>query len=219
MKFFIDSADVEEIQNAIELGVIDGVTTNPSLMAKAVKKYGKTSEQVLVDICGMIDGPISAEVLSTDAPAMIDEARQLAKIHKNIVVKLPIMEETLKAVSVLHKEGVKTNVTLIFSPAQALLAAKAGATYVSPFVWRLEKIGHPGIPYVGEIATIFKNFGMKTEIITASLTNPKWVIDAALVGADIATIPYETFTLLVKHPLTDSGLEKFMSDWKAATAQ
>ncbi|MFA6713877.1 MAG: fructose-6-phosphate aldolase [Victivallales bacterium] len=217
MKFFIDSADVNEIRKAVSLGVIDGVTTNPTHMAKAVKNTGKTSEEVLREICSIIDGPISAEALSLDAEGMIKEARQLAGIHPNIVIKLPITEEGLKAVNVLSKEGIKTNVTLIFSPSQALLAAKAGASYVSPFVARLDKVGHIGLQVVEEIVTVFKNYDMKTEVIVASLTNPRWVVDAGMLGADISTIPYETFELLVKHPMTDIGIEQFMNDWKKAT--
>ncbi|MDD5729028.1 MAG: fructose-6-phosphate aldolase [Victivallales bacterium] len=219
MKFFIDSADVKEIQKAVSLGVIDGVTTNPTHMAKAVKNTGKKPEEVLREICSLIDGPISAEALSLESGAMIEEARQLASIHPNIVIKLPITEEALKAVNVLSKEGIKTNVTLIFSPAQALMAAKAGASYVSPFVARLDRVGQIGIEIVSEIVTIFRNYQMQTEVIVASLTNPRWVVDAAVLGADIATIPYDTFDFLVKHPMTDIGIEQFMNDWKNATAK
>jgi transaldolase len=214
MKLFIDSADLNEIRKAVSLGVIDGVTTNPTHMAKAVKNTGNTTEEVLREICSIIDGPISAEALSTESEAMIREARQLAGIHPNIVIKLPITEEGLKAVNVLSKEGIKTNVTLIFSPAQALMAAKVGATYISPFVARLDRVGQVGIQVVSEIVTIFKNYQMKTEVIVASLTNPRWVVDAALLGADIATIPYDTFDFLVKHPMTDIGIEQFLNDWK-----
>ena len=216
MKFFIDSADVSEIRKAVSLGVIDGVTTNPTHIAQAIKNYGKTNEEILHEICSIVDGPISAEALSADSDGLIKEARELVKIHKNIVIKVPINEEGLKAVSALSKEGIKTNVTLIFSPAQALMAAKAGASYVSPFVARLDKIGQVGTQVVEEIVRIFRNYDMKTEVIVASLTNPRWVVDAALSGADIATIPYETFELLVKHPMTDIGIEKFMNDWKSA---
>ena len=216
MKFFIDSADVNEIKKAVSLGVIDGVTTNPTHIARAIKNYGKTNEEILREICSIVDGPISAEALSTDSGNLIKEARKLSKIHENIVIKVPINEEGLKSVSALSKEGIKTNVTLVFSPVQALMAAKAGASYVSPFVSRLDKIGQVGMQVVEEIARIFRNYKMKTEMIVASLTNPRWVIDAALLGADIATIPYETFELLVQHPMTDIGIEKFMEDWKSA---
>ena len=216
MKFFIDSADVNEIKKAVSLGVIDGVTTNPTHMANAVKNSGKTSKEVLQEICSIIDGPISAEALSLEADTMIEEARELAKIHPNIVIKLPITEDALKAVNVLSKEEIKTNVTLIFSPAQALMAAKAGATYVSPFVSRLDRVGHVGMDIVGEIVEIFRNYNIKTEVIVASLTNPRWVVDSALLGADIATIPYDTFDFLVKHPMTDIGIEQFLNDWKKA---
>ncbi len=219
MKFFIDSADVNAIREAVSLGVIDGVTTNPTHMAKAVKTSGKSSKDVLKEICSIIDGPISAEAISLKAEEMIAEARQLAGIHPNIVVKLPITEDGLKAVSVLSKEGIKTNVTLIFSASQALMAAKAGATYVSPFVARLDKVGHVGMQVVEEIVTIFRNYDMKTEVIVASLTNPRWVVDAAMMGADIATIPYETFEQLVKHPMTDIGIEQFLNDWKNASGR
>ena len=216
MKFFIDSADVNEIRKAVSLGVIDGATTNPTHIARAIKNYGKTNEEILREICSIVDGPISAEALSTDSDNLIKEARKLSKIHKNIVIKVPINGEGLKAVSALSKEGIKTNVTLVFSPVQALMAAKAGASYVSPFVSRLDKVGQVGMQVVEEIARIFRNYKMKTEMIVASLTNPRWVIDAALLGADIATIPYETFELLVQHPMTDIGIEKFMEDWKNA---
>lgn len=216
MKFFIDSADVNEIKKAVSLGVIDGVTTNPTHMAKAIKNCGKTNKKILQEICEIVDGPISAEALSVDSESMVKEARELSKIHKNIVIKVPVNEEGLKAVYSLSKEGIKTNVTLIFSPAQAIMAAKAGASYVSPFVARLEKIGQSGIQVVGEIVKIFRNYNMKTEVIVASLTNPRWVVDTALLGADIATIPYETFELLVRHPMTNIGIEQFASDWKKA---
>lgn len=216
MKFFIDSADINEIKQAVALGVIDGVTTNPTHMAKAVKNTGKSTEEVLREICTLVDGPISAEALSIDSEGLIKEARELAKIHSNIVVKVPINEEGLKAVNVLSKEGIKTNVTLIFSASQALMAAKAGATYVSPFVARLDKVGHIGMDMVAEIVEVFNNYDLGTEVIVASLTNPRWITDSALLGADIATIPYETFEQLVKHPMTDIGIEQFLNDWKKA---
>ena len=214
MKFFIDTANIEEIKKAWELGVINGVTTNPSLISKE-----KTEPVALFkEICAIVDGPISAEVIGTKADEMVKEAEDLAKIHENIVVKIPIIEEGLKAVKRLTAAGIKTNVTLIFSPSQALLAAKAGATYVSPFVGRLDDISHNGMDIVADIQTIYKNYDFDTEIIVASIRNPLHVIEAALIGADIATIPYSVIGQLIKHPLTDIGLEKFLKDWENAKA-
>ena len=214
MKFFIDTANIEEIKKAWELGVINGVTTNPSLISKE-----KTEPVALFkEICAIVDGPISAEVIGTKADEMVKEAEDLAKIHENIVVKIPIIEEGLKAVKRLTAAGIKTNVTLIFSPSQALLAAKAGATYVSPFVGRLDDISHNGLDIVADIQTIYKNYDFDTEIIVASIRNPLHVIEAALIGADIATIPYSVIGQLIKHPLTDIGLEKFLKDWENAKA-
>lgn len=214
MKFFIDTANIEEIKKAWELGVINGVTTNPSLISKE-----KTEPVALFkEICAIVDGPISAEVIGTKADEMVKEAEDLAKIHENIVVKIPMIEEGLKAVKRLTAAGIKTNVTLIFSPNQALLAAKAGATYVSPFVGRLDDISHNGMDIVADIQTIYKNYDFDTEIIVASIRNPLHVIEAALIGADIATIPYGVIGQLIKHPLTDIGLEKFLKDWKNAKA-
>ena len=214
MKFFIDTANIEEIKKAWELGVIDGVTTNPSLISKE-----KTEPVALFkEICAIVDGPISAEVIGTRADEMVKEAEDLAKIHENIVVKIPMIEEGLKAVKRLTAAGIKTNVTLIFSPGQALLAAKAGATYVSPFVGRLDDISHNGLDIVADIQTIYKNYDFDTEIIVASIRNPLHVIEAALIGADIATIPYSVIGQLIKHPLTDIGLEKFLKDWENAKA-
>jgi transaldolase len=214
MKFFIDTANIEEIKKAWELGVINGVTTNPSLISKE-----KTEPVALFkEICAIVDGPISAEVIGTKADEMVKEAEDLAKIHENIVVKIPIIEEGLKAVKRLTAAGIKTNVTLIFSPGQALLAAKAGATYVSPFVGRLDDISHNGMDIVADIQTIYKNYDFDTEIIVASIRNPLHVIEAALIGADIATIPYSVIGQLIKHPLTDIGLEKFLKDWENAKA-
>ena len=214
MKFFIDTANIEEIKKAWELGVINGVTTNPSLISKE-----KTEPVALFkEICAIVDGPISAEVIGTKADEMVKEAEDLAKIHENIVVKIPMIEEGLKAVKRLTAAGIKTNVTLIFSPSQALLAAKAGATYVSPFVGRLDDISHNGLDIVADIQTIYKNYDFDTEIIVASIRNPLHVIEAALIGADIATIPYSVIGQLIKHPLTDIGLEKFLKDWENATA-
>jgi transaldolase len=211
MKFFIDTADVKEIAAANELGLVDGVTTNPSLVAKS----GRDFHEVLKEIIALVDGPISAEVVATDAAGMISEAEELAKLDKDkIVIKLPITEEGLKATKVLSKKGYKTNLTLIFSPLQALLAAKAGATYVSPFVGRLDDIGHVGMEGVDQIRTIFDNYGYSTEIIVASIRSPQHVLEAGLMGADICTIPFSVMQQLAKHPLTDIGLEKFLADWK-----
>lgn len=210
MKFFIDTANVEEIRKAYELGVIDGVTTNPSLMAKE----GKDPVQVLKAICGIVKGPVSAEVVGTTADVMIKEAKELAGIHKNVVVKIPMIEEGLKAVKKLSGLRIKTNVTLVFSPTQALLAAKAGASFVSPFIGRLDDISHTGMALVGDIIDIYDNYMFGTEIIVASIRNPLHVVDAAKLGADIATIPYSVITQLIKHPLTDIGLEKFLKDWE-----
>jgi transaldolase len=210
MKFFIDTANIEEIKKGLELGMVDGVTTNPSLVSKEQRPF----KEILLDICTLVDGPISAEVVSLEAEGMINEARELAKLHENIVIKIPMLAEGLKAVKQLTAEGIKTNVTLIFSPAQALLAAKAGATYVSPFVGRLDDIAQDGMNLVQEIMAIFQNYGLKTEVIVASVRSPMHVIQAALVGADIATIPYKVIVQLTKHPLTDIGIEQFLADWE-----
>lgn len=216
MKFFIDTADVKEIAAATELGLVDGVTTNPSLVFKS----GRDFHDVLKDIIALVDGPISAEVVATEARAMIDEAEQLAKLDPDkIVIKLPLIEEGLKATKVLSRNGLKTNLTLIFSPLQALLAAKAGATYVSPFVGRLDDIGHEGMESVEQIRTIFDNYGYGTEIIVASVRSPQHVLQAGLIGADICTIPYSVMLQLAKHPLTDIGLEKFLADWNKHVAK
>jgi len=210
MKFFIDTANAEEIKKAWELGVIDGVTTNPSLMAKE----GKDPVQVLKTICNIVNGPVNAEVVGLTADVMIKEAKILSKIHKNIVVKIPMIEEGLKAVKKLSAQGIKTNVTLIFSATQALLAAKAGASYVSPFVGRLDDISHDGMEIVAQIIDIYDNYLFETEIIVASVRNPLHVLDAAMMGADIATIPFSVISQLAKHPLTDIGLAKFLKDWE-----
>ncbi len=211
MKFFIDTADVKEIREAHELGLVDGVTTNPSLIAKSGRKF----KDVIKEIVSIVDGPISAEVISLDAPGMIKEGKELAKIHKNIVVKLPMTPEGLKACKALTEKGIKTNVTLIFTPMQALLAAKAGATYVSPFVGRLDDISQDGMGIIEEIRTIFDNYGYMAEIIVASVRNPIHVLNSALIGADVATIPYSVMIQLAKHPLTDAGIEKFLKDWES----
>jgi len=211
MKFFIDTADVKEIREAHALGLVDGVTTNPSLIAKSGRKF----KDVIKEIVSIVDGPISAEVISLDAPGMIKEGKELAKIHKNIVVKLPMTPEGLKACKALTEKGIKTNVTLIFTSMQALLAAKAGATYVSPFVGRLDDISQDGMGIIEEIHTIFDNYGYMAEIIVASVRNPIHVLNSALIGADIATIPYSVMIQLAKHPLTDAGIEKFLKDWES----
>jgi transaldolase len=210
MKFFIDTANIEEIKKANALGMVDGVTTNPSL----VSKEGREFNGLIKEICDIVDGPVSAEVVSVDSDGMVREARDLAKLADNIVVKIPLIEEGLKAVKILSKEGIQTNVTLCFSSIQALMAAKAGAAYISPFVGRLDDIGHRGMDLVDEILTIYDNYGFETEVIVASIRNPIHVLDAALMGADIATIPYKVIQQLAKHPLTDIGLEKFLADWK-----
>jgi transaldolase len=210
MKFFIDTANIEEIKKASELGMVDGVTTNPSLVAKE----GREFKGLIQEICGIVDGPVSAEVISVEADAMIKEAEKLAELADNIVVKIPLIEEGLKAVRVLAEKGIHTNVTLCFSPLQALMAAKAGASYISPFIGRLDDISQRGMDLVEEIAIIYDNYGFETEIIVASVRNPVHVLDAALIGADIATIPFKVIQQLIKHPLTDIGLEKFLADWK-----
>ncbi len=210
MKFFIDTANIEEIKKGLELGMVDGVTTNPSLVSKEQRPF----EEILNEICSLVDGPISAEVISLDADGMVDEARTLAKISDNIVIKIPMIEEGLKAVKRLSSENIKTNVTLVFSPSQALLAAKAGASFISPFVGRLDDISLNGMEPVSEIMTIMRNYGFPTEVIVASVRNPMHVVESALIGADIATIPYKVIAQLAKHPLTDIGMEKFLADWE-----
>jgi len=210
MKFFIDTANVKEIREAASLGVVDGVTTNPSLVAKE----GRDFKQVISEICSIVDGPISAEAVSLKAEEMVAEGVELSKIHKNIVVKLPMTKDGLKATKVLAGQGIKVNMTLVFSPSQALLAAKVGAAYVSPFVGRLDDISHYGMDLVRQIIAIYDNYGYDTEVIVASVRNPLHVVDAALAGAHIATIPFSVIDQLVKHPLTDIGIEKFLSDWK-----
>jgi transaldolase len=213
MKFFVDTANVEEIRKANDMGIICGVTTNPSLIAKE----GRDFNQVIAEIASIVDGPISGEVkaTTTDAEGMIKEGRDIAAIHPNMVVKIPMTVEGLKAVKVLHAEGIKTNVTLIFSAAQALLAARAGATYVSPFLGRLDDISMPGIDLINEITEIFMMHDIQTEIIAASIRNPIHVIDCAKAGADIATVPYKVLEQMTKHPLTDQGIAKFQADYKA----
>ncbi|MBO5238816.1 MAG: fructose-6-phosphate aldolase [Lachnospiraceae bacterium] len=213
MKFFIDTANVEDIRKANEMGVICGVTTNPSLIAKE----GRDFKEVIKEITTIVDGPISGEVKATtvDAEGMIREGREIAAIHPNMVVKIPMTVEGLKAVKVLSAEGIKTNVTLIFTAMQALLAARAGATYVSPFLGRLDDISTPGITLIQDIVTIFENYGLETEIIAASVRNPIHVLDCALAGANIATVPYSVIVQMTKHPLTEQGIAKFQADYKA----
>ncbi|MBI5374333.1 MAG: fructose-6-phosphate aldolase [Candidatus Schekmanbacteria bacterium] len=210
MKIFIDTANIKAIREANAIGILDGVTTNPSLVAKEGRDY----VEVLKEISAEVDGPISAEAVCEDAEGMIKEGREFAKIHKNIVVKIPMTREGMKAVKKLTAEGIKTNVTLIFSASQALLAAKAGATYVSPFIGRLDDISHVGADIIEQIRTIYDNYGFRTQIIAASIRHPLHVIDVALAGCDVATIPPAVIDQLFKHPLTDLGIEKFLSDWK-----
>jgi transaldolase len=210
MKFFIDTANIDEIKEAAALGILDGVTTNPSL----VSKEGKDFRKLLDEILKIVDGPVSAEVISTDYEGILKEGRDLAKIHKNIVVKVPLIKEGLKAVKTLTSEGIKVNVTLCFSPTQAILAAKAGATYISPFVGRLDDISTSGMDLISQIIQIYRNYNYKTEILVASVRHPLHVVEAALMGADICTVPFDVIKKMFNHPLTDIGLEKFLSDWK-----
>lgn len=213
MKFFIDTANVEEIKEANDLGVICGVTTNPSLIAKE----GRDFIEVVKEITEIVDGPISAEVISLDAEGMVKEAEKLVQIHKNIVIKLPMTEEGLKATKILSQKGIKTNVTLIFSSVQALLAARAGATYVSPFVGRLDDIGQNGMDLIAEVVEIFNTNNIETQIIVASVRNPIHISQAAALGADIATVPLKVIKQMTKHPLTDKGIENFLKDWESAS--
>jgi len=213
MKFFIDTANLDEIKKGVEMGMVDGVTTNPSLIARESNPF----EEIVAEICKLVDGPVSAEVVSLEADGMLAEAKELAKIADNIVIKIPMIVEGLKAVKQLTAEGIKTNVTLVFSCAQALLAAKAGASFVSPFVGRLDDIGTPSMDLISDIATVYDNYGYQSEIIVASVRSPQHVMDAALIGADIATIPLKVITQLAKHPLTDIGMEQFLADWEKRT--
>ncbi|MGM0454420.1 MAG: fructose-6-phosphate aldolase [Thermodesulfobacteriota bacterium] len=210
MKFFIDTANTDEIRQASEMGMVDGVTTNPTLIAKE----GRSFSEVIREICEIVDGPISAEAVSLDAAGMIKEARELSKIHNNIVVKIPMTIEGVKAVRTLDSEGIATNVTLVFSPLQALMAAKAGAAYVSPFVGRLDDLSQDGMELVEQIVTIYGNYGYETEIIVASIRHPLHVQQAAMMGADISTIPFSVIKKLAAHPLTDRGIDAFLADWE-----
>ncbi|MCB0727999.1 MAG: fructose-6-phosphate aldolase [Ignavibacteria bacterium] len=211
MKIFIDTANLDEIREANDMGLLDGVTTNPSLVAKEGHKDFKT---MLEKICDIVDGDVSAEVVSTTSAEIIKEGRELAKIHKNIVVKVPLIKEGLKAVKVFSEEGIKTNVTLCFSPSQALLAAKAGAYIISPFVGRLDDISHNGMELISQIVQIYRNYNYQTQVLVASVRHPLHFVDGALIGADIATMPLKVIEQLLKHPLTDIGLDKFLDDWK-----
>ncbi len=210
MKFFIDTANIAEIKEANAMGMVDGVTTNPSLIAKEEGDF----KEIIAEICSVVDGPISAEVISLETEGMVTEARELAQIHDNIVIKIPMTVDGLKAVRLLTAEGIKTNVTLIFSPLQALMAAKAGATYVSPFVGRLDDLSQEGMLLVEQIVDIYSNYSYETEIIVASVRNPLHVLDSAMMGADIATIPFNVLSKLAAHPLTDKGIKAFLDDWK-----
>jgi transaldolase len=211
MKLYLDSANVKEIQEGASMGILDGITTNPTLAAKE----GRNFHEMLLEICKLVDGPISAEVVSVEHEAMVKEGRELAKLHKNIVVKCPLIPEGLKATKRLTAEGIRVNVTLCFSPTQALLAAKAGAWCVSPFIGRLDDISNDGMALIRQIVTIFRNYAFKTQVLVASVRHPQHVVEAALAGGDICTMPYSVFQQLVKHPLTDIGLKKFLADWNA----
>lgn len=210
MKLFLDTASVKEIREGVALGVVDGITTNPSLVAKE----GRPFREIVEEICRLVDGPINLEVVGTDADTMVAEGRDLAKIHANVVVKIPMIAEGLKAVRRLHLEGIKVNVTLCFSASQALLAAKAGATYISPFIGRLDDISHVGMDLVRDILAVYRNYGYPTQVLAASLRHPLHVVEAAKAGAHVGTMPFAVLQQLLKHPLTDVGLERFLSDWK-----
>lgn len=212
MKFFVDTADLDEIREAYEMGVLDGVTTNPSL----VKKAGKVDfHEHIYKICEIVQGPVSAEVTATDYDGIMAEAHTLAKIHEHVVVKVPLILDGIKAIKSLTEEGIRTNCTLCFSPTQALVAAKAGATYISPFIGRLDDISHEGMDLIRQIVAIYENYGFETQVLAASIRHPMHVVDSALAGAHVATMPFSVIKALVKHPLTDIGLEKFLADWKA----
>jgi len=215
VKIFIDTANIKEIREAASMGVLDGVTTNPTILSREKGDY----RDILKEICSIVKGPISAEVVSNDPPGMLREAKELAKIASNITIKVPITTEGLKAVKLIRAEGIMTNVTLVFSSPQALLAAKAGTNFVSPFIGRIDDTGHQGMDLVREIVTIFRNYQFSTEVIVASIRHPLHVVEAALVGAHIATIPFKVIEKLVKHPLTDVGMEKFLADWEKVKKQ
>ncbi|HNV86455.1 MAG TPA: fructose-6-phosphate aldolase [Candidatus Omnitrophota bacterium] len=215
MKFFIDTANLEEIREAASWGILDGVTTNPSLVAREKRDF----KDLIREICAVVEGPISAEVLSTEKEGMLREGRELAKIHKNVVIKLPLTVDGLKTAKIFSAEGIKTNVTLCFSPSQAILAAKAGATFLSPFVGRLDDISQPGMDLIKTIRTIYANYNYPTQIIVASIRHPLHIVDAALMGADICTVPFKVLEGLVKHPLTDIGIARFLKDWEKVGSQ
>lgn len=210
MKFFLDTANLDQIQEAASWGILDGVTTNPSLVSREQEPF----EILIKKICEIVPGPVSVESVSTEAPDIVKEARELASLAENVVVKVPICLEGIKAIKILSEEGIPVNTTLIFSPLQALMAAKAGAKYVSPFVGRLDDIGHDGLDIVDQIVTIYNGYGYETEVIVASIRHPMHVVEAAMIGADITTIPFSAFEKLIKHPLTDIGMEKFLQDWE-----
>ena len=212
MKFFLDTANIDEIRQAADLGVLDGVTTNPSLVAKE----GRPFEEIVHEICEIVQGPVSAEVLSTDFETMVEEGRHLAAVHAHVVVKCPLIRDGIKATKKLSDEGIRVNVTLCFSPGQALMAAKAGAAYISPFVGRLDDISQDGMELVQQIIAIYENYGFPTEVLVASVRHPKHIVEAALMGADVATVPYKIFDALFNHPLTDKGLAAFLADWEKA---
>lgn len=215
MKFFVDTADLTEIQEASDMGVLDGVTTNPSLMRKA---GGSDFHEHIRKICEIVDGVVSAEVIATDFEGIMSEARTLAALHENVVVKVPLILDGIKAIRSLNAEGIKTNCTLCFSPTQALVAAKAGATYISPFIGRLDDISTPGMELIEQIVQIYENYGFATQVLVASIRHPMHVVESALIGAHVATMPFTVIKQLIKHPLTDIGLERFISDWKAYQA-
>jgi transaldolase len=210
MKFFIDTADVDEIRDAASIGVLDGVTTNPSLVAKS----GRPFKEVLVEICELVDGPVSAEVVATNTAGMLEQGRKLAEIHPNITIKLPLTPDGLRATKIFSADGVKTNVTLCFSASQAILAARAGATFVSPFIGRLDDISQVGMELIEKIVQIYQNYDFDTEVLVASVRSPNHIVDAALIGADVVTVPHKVLMQIVKHPLTDIGLEKFLADFE-----
>jgi len=216
MKLFLDTANVEEICEISELGILDGVTTNPTLVAREVERTGKKPNEILRKICELVDGPVSAEVLSLDTEGMVKEARELAKIHRNICIKIPMTEDGVRAIRILENEGISTNCTLVFSVNQALLAAKAGATFISPFIGRLDDRGHFGLELINEIVTMLNNYEFRSEVIVASVRHPTHVREALLMGADICTVPYKILKLLFTHPLTDIGIERFKKDWQKA---
>ncbi|MBS3759237.1 MAG: fructose-6-phosphate aldolase [Desulfobacterales bacterium] len=213
MKFFIDTANVDEIREANNMGMVDGVTTNPTL----ISREGRDFKEIITEICDIVDGPISAEVISLEADGMVKEARDLSKVHKNIVIKIPMTIDGMKAVRALSAEGIKTNVTLVFSPLQALMAAKAGATYVSPFVGRIDDLSEDGMHLVEQILNMYTNYGFETEVIVASVRHPLHVLSAALMGAHIATIPFKVLDKLAAHPLTDKGIQAFLADWEKSS--